>query len=186
MKKLLVVLLLFTCSLSAQTFTVNGTTYDIVSGELLSIANSYARGFEVGRAAADGIRCLPTSVVLELRDDTRSGEVNIGTYVASKTANVDATSIRWTLTRWNGDVIDITDQASADGDLNFGYRAAFSPANGAPLDPVDGYVQYGDTISVLYTDACGNYAHTYYVPSAAPAIRTNGRPRRPPKVRRPV
>ena len=184
---LLVILLFFTCSIAtAQTFTVNGVTYDIVSGDLLRVANSYARGFEVGRAAANGIRCSPTSVVLELRDDTTAGEINIGTYVASRTTNIDATSITWTLTRWNGDVVDITDQASSDGDLNFGYRAAISPANGAPLDPVDGYVQYGDTISVTYVDACGIYVHTYYVPSAAPAIRVPPRGSRPPKIKKPV
>ena len=183
MKKLLVVLLLFTCSLSAQTFTVNGTTYDIVSGELLTVANAYARGYDVGNAAARGISCDPTSVVIDLRDDQVDGEINLGTYIASKTANIDPNSITWTLTRWNGEVIDLTDDVDNNGDINLNYRAR---RNGNFIvDPAPGAVQGGDMIRVVYADACGTYIHTYEVPGNEPAIRTN-RPKRPPKVRRPV
>ena len=184
MKKLLVVLLLFTCSLSAQTFTVNGTTYDIVSGDLLTIANAYAKGYDVGNAAARGISCAPTSVEIDLRDDQTSGEINLGTYVSSRTANIEATSILWTLTRWNGEVIDLTDDVDNNGDINLNYRAR---RNGNFIvDPAPGAVQGGDMIRVIYVDDCGTYVATYTVPTSEPAIRTNGRPRRPPKVRRPV
>ena len=183
MKKLLVVLLLFTCSLSAQTFTVNGTTYDIVSGELLTVANAYARGYDVGNAAARGISCDPTSVVIDLRDDQVTGEINLGTYIVSKTANIDPNSITWTLTRWNDDVIDLTDDVDNNGDINLGYRARSGFAG--PLHPIEGHVQGGDMIRVVYADDCGTYTYTYEVPGIEPAIRTN-RPKRPPKVRRPV
>ena len=185
MKKILLVVLLFTCGLSAQTLTVSGTTYNIVSGDLLTIANSYVRGYEAGLHNAEIPNCLTTTVTIELRDDGSSG-VALGTYVDQATPNAAVLNIQWILTRWNNEVIDITDQVAINGDINFGYRAAISPANGAPLDPVDGYVQEGDVITVTYTDACGSYVGSYTVPSSAPAARSGGRRDRPPKIKKPI
>ena len=185
MKNILLVILLFACSIStAQTFTVNGVTYNIVSGDLLTVANAYAKGYDIGNAAARGITCAPTSVEIGLRDNQVSGEINLGTYVASRTTNIDATSIRWTLTRWNGDVIDITDDVEGDGDINFGYRArnGFS----GPLPPLDDYVQGGDMIRVVYVDDCGTYVYTYTIPTSEPAIRVPRDRMRPPKIIKPV
>ena len=186
MKKILLVVLLFSCGLSAQTFTVNGTTYNIVSGDLLTVANAYAKGYDVGNAAARGITCAPTSVEIGLRDNQVSGEINLGTYVASRTTNIDATSIRWTLTRWNGEVIDITDDVENNGDINLRYRAR---RNGNFIvDPAEGAVQGGDMIRVIYVDDCGTYVNTYTIPTSEPGIRVPS-PRdrmRPPKIVKPV
>ena len=185
MKKILLVVLFFACSIAtAQTFTVNGTTYNIVSGDLLTVANAYAKGYDIGNAAARGITCAPTSVSIDVREDANEG-VQLGTYVSSRTTNIDATSINWTLIRFNGDVIDVTDDVSNNGDINFNFRAANHPLGGR-LPPEDGSVQPGDMIRVVYVDDCGTYVDVYTVPTNAGAIRVPPMGMRPPKVRRPV
>ena len=187
MKKILLVVLLFSCGLSAQTFTVNGTTYNIVSGDLLTVANAYAKGYDVGHAAAQGISCAPTSVSIDLRIDStpETNRIHLGTYVSSRTTNINPSSITWTLTRHNGQVIDITDQVGDNGDINFDHRPR---RNGNFIvDPAPGAVQGGDMIRVVYVDDCGTYVDTYVVPSADGAIRVPPRDRsRPPKIVKPV
>ena len=185
MKNILLVVLLFAFSIStAQTFTVNGTTYNIVSGDLLTVANAYAKGYDIGNAAARGITCAPTSVSIDIREDANEG-VQLGTYVASRTTNIDATSITWTLIRFDGTTTDITDDVSRDGDINFDFRAANHPLGGR-LPPEDGSVQPGDMIRVIYVDDCGTYVDVYTVPPPDGAIRVPPRGSRPPKIQKPV
>ena len=190
MKNLILCILLFTGSiLTAQsTFTVSGTTYYIVSGELLTIANAYAQGHDAGRQNALVRGCLDTSVFIGLRPDGRGNEVKLGTYVHNATNAAEVQSITWTIRRWNGWVVDVSHLASDEGDLNFGYRASNLPAQlgGGRLDPgSDDTVQEGDQIIVVYTDDCGRYTYTYTVPAADAAIRY-GSGSRPPKIRRPI
>ena len=187
MKKL-IVLLLFSWGISVAqtnpTLTVSGTTYQLTGTEILTIANSYASGYREGVTFGRYSCNQDTYVQIDLADDTPVGMVNLETFIGNRTEGLDPISITWELRRWNGEVIDITDSVSSNGDISFGYRNRQGFVG--PLDPVEGFVQYEDAIIVNYRDSCGVYVHEYRVPSSAPAIRTGNRPRRPPKVRRPV
>ena len=191
MKNILLVILLFACSIStAQTATptisYGGAVYAITGEPLLTIANSYARGYREG-ITFGRYNCNQNTFV-ELIEGDGSGDVNIGTHISNQTEGLAATSIIWELLRFNGERIDISNMVSNEGDISFGYRAANAPPQlgGGRLDPVDGFVQHGDRIIVTYRDPCGVYLHEYVVPSSAPAARSGGRRNRPPKIKRPI
>ena len=190
MKNILLVLLLFASSYAtAQTLTVSNTTYNIVSGELLTTANSYTRGFIVGRASALNVSCNPTSVMLDIREDASGSGIQLGTYIDQRTPGATTFQITWRHIRINGSTVevrDISNLASNNGDLDLGFRAANHPLGGR-LEPLDGFVQPGDIIEVVYVDTCGIYIDEYVVPSNEGAIRVPPRnPNRPPKIQRPV
>ena len=188
MKKILLVLLLFASSYAtAQTLTVSGTTYNIVSGELLDTANAYTRGFIVGRAANLGVTCENTSLELSLRPGSTG--IQLGTYIRNAAPQATVVSVVWRHLRWNTitrrmEVIDVSDRASDRGDIDFGYVNDHQLTR-SRLDPVDGSVQSGDIIEAVYIDTCGVYIAQYEVPTSSPALVSGGRTK-PPKIRRPI
>ena len=176
MKNILLVLLLFASSYAtAQTLTVSNTTYNIVSDELLTIANSYAQGVESVTSCNED-----TQVVLERASGT-GDTFNFETRIDN--GNGPALFIAW-FVRYRApignrsvDVVEILNERrinentpfiNDDGDFTY------------VLDPGRGP---GDIIEVIYVDRCGTYHNTFNTATGESTVRVNGRP---PKVRRPV
>ena len=178
MKNILLVVLLFAFSIStAQTLTVSGTTYNIVSGDLLTISNSYVRGLTYGASTARSVFCNEPMISLEPSRITPDGTTLTGrnfyytTYVGND--NGAPTNVSWVVIDSEGTLVeDITAGATND----YGDYGEFTYEEPSHLER--------SIIRFTYTDRCGTYQYDYLIGSSNRVMYPNGM--RPPKVRRPV